>query len=51
MKKLSVCVIFDGAEGASDKALRSTEYILRVLDPEKYNIFHEHKLFGTPIFY
>lgn len=39
MKKYSVCVIFDGAATASDKALRSAEYILRVLDPEKYNVF------------
>lgn len=39
MKKLSVCVIFDGAHTVADGIGRSAEYILRCLDPEKYNVF------------
>ncbi len=39
MKKMSVCVIFDGAQEAGAAEVRSAAYILRCLDPEKYNVF------------
>ena len=38
MKKLSVCVIFDGDCSIGTAAARSAEYILRCLDPDKYNV-------------
>ncbi len=39
MKKLSVCVLFGGMSPEHDVSLRSAEYVLNCLDPEKYNIF------------
>ena len=39
MKKMSVCVIFDGAQEAGAAEVRSAAYILRCLVPEKYNVF------------
>lgn len=39
MKKLSVCVIFDGTQDAPEAEARSAAYILRCLDREKYNLF------------
>ncbi len=39
MKKISVCVLFGGVSPEHDVSLRSAEYVLGCLDPEKYNIF------------
>ncbi len=39
MKKLSVCVLFGGVSPEHDVSLRSAEYVLGCLNPEKYNIF------------
>ena len=39
MKKLSVCVLFGGVSPEHEVSLRSAEYVLNSLDPEKYNIF------------
>ena len=39
MKKLSVCVLFGGMSPEHDVSLRSAEYVLNSLDPEKYNVF------------
>ena len=39
MKKLSVCVLFGGVSPEHEVSLRSAEYVLGCLDPEKYNIF------------
>ena len=39
MKKLSVCVLFGGMSPEHDVSLRSAEYVLNCLDPEKYNVF------------
>lgn len=39
MKKLSVCVLFGGISPEHEVSLRSAEFILNTLDPEKYNIF------------
>ncbi len=39
MKKLSVCVLFGGMSPEHEVSLRSAEYVLSCLDPEKYNIF------------
>ncbi len=39
MKKLSVCVLFGGMSPEHEVSLRSAEYVLGCLDPEKYNIF------------
>ncbi len=39
MKKLSVCVLFGGMSPEHEVSLRSAEFVLSCLDPEKYNIF------------
>ena len=39
MKKLSVCVLFGGMSPEHEVSLRSAEFVLNCLDPEKYNIF------------
>ena len=39
MKKLSVCVLFGGISPEHEVSLRSAEFVLNCLDPEKYNIF------------
>lgn len=39
MKKLNVCVLFGGMSPEHDVSLRSAEFVLNSLDPEKYNIF------------
>ena len=39
MKKLSVCVLFGGISPEHEVSLRSAEFVLSCLDPEKYNIF------------
>ena len=39
MKKLNVCVLFGGMSPEHDVSLRSAEYVLGCLDPEKYNIY------------
>ncbi len=39
MKKLSVCVLFGGMSPEHEVSLRSAEYVLNCLDPEKYNIY------------
>jgi len=39
LKKLSVCVLFGGMSPEYEVSLRSAEFILRSLDPEKYHIF------------
>ena len=39
MKKLSICVLFGGVSPEHEVSLRSAEYVLNCLDPEKYNIF------------
>ena len=39
MMKLSVCVLFGGVSPEHEVSLRSAEFVLRCLDPEKYNIF------------
>ncbi len=39
MMKLSVCVLFGGMSPEHEISLRSAEFVLKSLDPEKYNIF------------
>ncbi len=39
MKKLSVCVLFGGVSPEHKVSLRSAEFVLSCLDPEKYNIY------------
>ncbi|MBQ3251739.1 MAG: D-alanine--D-alanine ligase [Oscillospiraceae bacterium] len=39
MKKLNVCVLFGGISPEHAVSLRSAEFVLNNLDPEKYNIF------------
>ena len=39
MVKLSVCVLFGGMSPEHEVSLRSAEYVLYSLDPEKYNVF------------
>lgn len=39
MKKLSVCVLFGGISPEHEVSLRSAEFVLNSLDPEKYNVF------------
>ena len=39
MKKLNVCVMFGGVSPEHEVSLRSAEFVLNCLDPEKYNIF------------
>ena len=39
MKKLNVCVLFGGVSPEHEVSLRSAEYVLSCLNPEKYNIF------------
>ena len=39
MKKLSVCVLFGGISPEHEVSLRSAEFVLNNLDPEKYNVF------------
>ena len=39
MKKLSVCVLFGGMSPEHEVSLRSAEFVLNSLDPEKYNVF------------
>ena len=39
MKKLNVCVLFGGVSPEHEVSLRSAEFVLSCLDPEKYNIF------------
>ncbi len=39
MNKLSVCVLFGGISPEHEISLRSAEFVLRQMDPEKYNIF------------
>ena len=39
MKKLSVCILFGGMSPEHEVSLRSAEFVLNCLDPEKYNIF------------
>ena len=39
MKKLSVCVLFGGISPEHEVSLRSAEFVLNCLDPEKYNVF------------
>ena len=39
MVKLSVCVLFGGMSPEHEVSLRSAEYVLNSLNPEKYNIF------------
>ena len=39
MKKKSVCVLFGGISPEHEVSLRSAEFVLNSLDPEKFNIF------------
>jgi len=39
MKKLSVCILFGGISPEHEVSLRSAEFVLNSLDPEKYNVF------------
>ncbi len=39
LKKLSVCVLFGGISPEHDVSLRSAEFVLNSLDPEKFNVF------------
>ncbi len=39
MVKLSVCVLFGGMSPEHEVSLRSAEYVLNCLNPEKYNVF------------
>ena len=39
MKKLSVCVLFGGISPEHEVSLRSAEFVLNSLDPDKFNIF------------
>ena len=39
MKKLNVCVLFGGISPEHNVSLRSAEFVLNSLNPEKYNIF------------
>jgi len=39
MVKLSVCVLFGGMSPEHEVSLRSAEYVLNSLNPEKYNVF------------
>ena len=39
LKKLSVCVLCGGVSPEHEVSLRSAEYVLNCLDPEKYNVF------------
>lgn len=39
MKKLSVCVLFGGISPEHDVSLRSAEFVLNSLNPEKFNVF------------
>ena len=39
MKKLNVCVLFGGVSPEHEVSLRSAEFVLSCLDPEKYNVF------------
>ena len=39
MTKLSVCVLFGGMSPEHEVSLRSAEYVLENLNPEKYNVF------------
>lgn len=39
MRKLNVCVLFGGISPEHEVSLRSAEFVLSSLDPEKYNIF------------
>ena len=39
MKKLSVCVLFGGISPEHEVSLRSAEFVLNSLNPEKYNVF------------
>ncbi|MBE6947203.1 MAG: D-alanine--D-alanine ligase [Ruminococcaceae bacterium] len=39
MKKISVCVLFGGISPEHEVSLRSAEFVLNSLNPEKYNIF------------
>lgn len=39
MKKLNVCILFGGISPEHEVSLRSAEFVLNNLDPEKYNIF------------
>lgn len=39
LKKLNVCVLFGGISPEHEVSLRSAEFVLTNLDPEKYNIF------------
>ena len=39
MKKLSVCVLFGGISPEHEVSLRSAEFVLNSIDPEKYNVF------------
>ena len=39
MVKLSVCVLFGGMSPEHEVSLRSAEYVLNTLNPEKYNVF------------
>ena len=38
MKKLNVCVLFGGISPEHEVSLRSAEFVLSSLDPEKYNV-------------
>ncbi len=39
MKKLSVCVLFGGISPEHEVSLRSAEFVLNSLNPDKYNVF------------
>jgi len=39
MKKINVCVLFGGISPEHEVSLRSAEFVLNNLDPEKFNIF------------
>ena len=39
MTKLSVCVLFGGVSPEHDVSLRSAEFVLSCLDPDKYNVY------------
>jgi len=39
LKKLSVCVLFGGISPEHEVSLRSAEFVLSQLDPEKYHVF------------
>ena len=39
MKKLSVCVLLGGISPEHEVSLRSAEFVLNSLDPEKFNVF------------